>query len=315
MSFGEKILKLRKKHGLSQEELGEKIKVTRQTISNWELGETSPNPEQLKLLSKELQISIDELLDNDLQNVLVKKVSTTEYITNKSFILLKVLSILIAFIIVILFLLFILKIIIKNSKDEGQQIEKTIHCKLYGEEHSLKIGYYELSGKSKFLGDDLYFVDILGLEKYSDINQILNIINDYVKKNNGTCEIIENHDLNDVVNMYVKENSLTKTSATIIVEELIDYNISYGEPFWIEKMNYQTNKWEKLENKCSNCAFNLPAYRVTPDKPLVLKHDWQSFYGELSKGDYRLVKEAFFESDIPIDEDDIYYIWTEFYID
>ena len=62
MKLGDKILELRKKHGLSQEELGEKIDVTRQTISNWELGETSPNPDQLKLLSKELNISIDELL-------------------------------------------------------------------------------------------------------------------------------------------------------------------------------------------------------------------------------------------------------------
>ena len=44
MKLGDKILELRKKQGLSQEELGEKIDVTRQTISNWELGETSPNP-------------------------------------------------------------------------------------------------------------------------------------------------------------------------------------------------------------------------------------------------------------------------------
>ena len=78
MKLGEKILELRKKNGFSQEQLGEKINVTRQTISNWELGETSPNPEQLKLLSKVLNVSIDELLDNDIQSVLVEKVSNTE---------------------------------------------------------------------------------------------------------------------------------------------------------------------------------------------------------------------------------------------
>lgn len=61
--LGDNILKLRKSKGLSQEKLGEQIGVTRQTISNWELGETTPNPEQLKLLSKELNISIDELLE------------------------------------------------------------------------------------------------------------------------------------------------------------------------------------------------------------------------------------------------------------
>lgn len=78
MSLGENILSLRKKNGLSQEQLGEKINVTRQTISNWELNETAPNPEQLKLLSKALKVSIDELLDNDISGVLVEKVSNTE---------------------------------------------------------------------------------------------------------------------------------------------------------------------------------------------------------------------------------------------
>lgn len=78
MSLGENILNLRKKNGLSQEQLGEKTNVTRQTISNWELNETAPNPEQLKLLSKALKISIDELLDNDVSNVLVEKISNAE---------------------------------------------------------------------------------------------------------------------------------------------------------------------------------------------------------------------------------------------
>ena len=45
--LGENIYNLRKENKLSQEQLAEKINVTRQTISNWELGETSPNPEQL----------------------------------------------------------------------------------------------------------------------------------------------------------------------------------------------------------------------------------------------------------------------------
>ena len=54
MNLGDKILQLRKKNGLSQEQLGEKVDVTRQTISNWELGETTPNPEQLKKCQKHL---------------------------------------------------------------------------------------------------------------------------------------------------------------------------------------------------------------------------------------------------------------------
>ena len=78
MTLGQNILEFRKKNGLSQEQLGEKVNVTRQTISNWELGETTPNPEQLKLLSKTLNVSVDELVDNDLENVVLSKVKLTE---------------------------------------------------------------------------------------------------------------------------------------------------------------------------------------------------------------------------------------------
>ena len=78
MKLGDNIQKLRKDLKLSQEQLAEKIDVTRQTISNWELGETSPNPEQLKLLSKALNVSIDELLNNDVKSVIIDKVSNTE---------------------------------------------------------------------------------------------------------------------------------------------------------------------------------------------------------------------------------------------
>lgn len=67
MELNKNIYNLRKQKGLSQESLAEKINVSRQTISNWELGETSPNPEQLILLSKTLEISVDELLGNELK--------------------------------------------------------------------------------------------------------------------------------------------------------------------------------------------------------------------------------------------------------
>ena len=96
MLLGEKILELRKKKGLSQEQLGEEVNVTRQTISNWELGETSPNPEQLKLLSKIFNVSIDELLDNNLENQILSRVKITEKQTEKIKKILK--GILIAFI-------------------------------------------------------------------------------------------------------------------------------------------------------------------------------------------------------------------------
>ena len=56
------ILELRVKNGLSQEELAERVYVTRQAVSRWELGETVPNTETLKRLSKLFDVSINTLL-------------------------------------------------------------------------------------------------------------------------------------------------------------------------------------------------------------------------------------------------------------
>ncbi|MBO5366152.1 MAG: helix-turn-helix domain-containing protein, partial [Peptococcaceae bacterium] len=61
------ILELRTKHGLSQDELAEKLYVTRQAVSRWENGETVPNTETLKLLSKLFDISINTLLGSPRQ--------------------------------------------------------------------------------------------------------------------------------------------------------------------------------------------------------------------------------------------------------
>lgn len=64
MVFNEQLICLRKQKGLSQEQLGEEIGVTRQTVSKWELGETTPEMDKLILLSKLFSISIDELVGN-----------------------------------------------------------------------------------------------------------------------------------------------------------------------------------------------------------------------------------------------------------
>ncbi len=53
---------LREKHGLTQEELAGRVMVTRQAVSRWETGETQPNTETLKLLSREYGVSINTLL-------------------------------------------------------------------------------------------------------------------------------------------------------------------------------------------------------------------------------------------------------------
>lgn len=62
MNFAEKLIELRKSRGWSQEELGERLGVTRQTVSKWELGATTPEMEKLAVMSELFGISADELI-------------------------------------------------------------------------------------------------------------------------------------------------------------------------------------------------------------------------------------------------------------
>ena len=67
MNTKDVIYELRSKMGLSQDELAEKVFVTRQAVSRWENGETVPNTETLKLLSKFFNVSINTLLGSPRQ--------------------------------------------------------------------------------------------------------------------------------------------------------------------------------------------------------------------------------------------------------
>lgn len=183
--LGENIYKLRKDKKITQEQLAEKINVTRQTISNWELGETAPNPEQLKLLSKELNISIDELLNNDVQNLIVEKISNTEKLAG---IIIKVLKILgIAFIILLIIdiiSLFLFTIIKKESSTKIVN-EATINCTINDEDYMITIAsdaHLNCSNCSKEIQNNLK--DIID---YSNIKKSIINIEEYFKNNNGIC--------------------------------------------------------------------------------------------------------------------------------
>lgn len=76
MKFHEKLLALRKQQGLSQEELGMELQVSRQTISKWESGQTYPDFQRLVLLSDYFGMSLDELVrDLDVQDVREKNLT------------------------------------------------------------------------------------------------------------------------------------------------------------------------------------------------------------------------------------------------
>ena len=65
IKIGKFIAALRKEKGLTQEQFGEKLGVTNKTISRWENGNHMPNVEMLSLLSKEFDVSINELISGE----------------------------------------------------------------------------------------------------------------------------------------------------------------------------------------------------------------------------------------------------------
>lgn len=66
MNLGTNLFKARKKVGLSQETVAEKLGVSRQTISKWEIDETIPDIYQAKKLAKLYNLSLDELIEFDV---------------------------------------------------------------------------------------------------------------------------------------------------------------------------------------------------------------------------------------------------------
>ena len=67
MEMQEILKKLREKNNLTQDQLAERVRVTRQAVSRWETGETQPNTDTLKLLSQEFDVSINTLLGSPRQ--------------------------------------------------------------------------------------------------------------------------------------------------------------------------------------------------------------------------------------------------------
>lgn len=81
MKFYEKLIILRKKALLSQEELAEKLDVTRQTISKWELGQSKPDIDKLQMMSKLFEVDVNTLTNEDIS--LEDKGETKEDRNNK----------------------------------------------------------------------------------------------------------------------------------------------------------------------------------------------------------------------------------------
>lgn len=184
--LGENIYRLRKLKNLSQEQLAELIHVSRQTISNWELGETSPNPEQLKLLSKVLQVSVDELLNNDVKSILVEKVSNTERLAGIIIKILKGIGIVFIILFIIDIACFILFNFLHTTTTTHPNTQVSLHCQ--NEDTSYLImadtdGNYDcISCPDKIRKDIQLLIDD------TDLDLFVTEVNRYFQDIQGFCE-------------------------------------------------------------------------------------------------------------------------------
>lgn len=176
MNIGNKIFKYRKKLNLSQEQLAEKIGVTRQTISKWELEETTPDIKQAKQLSKLFNISLDELTNNDIKNVLVEKVNNTER-------LLKIIGLLL-----IISIIGLIVINIRPIRDRKIKGKYNIYCTLENERYTYEIEYnknFQIINE----GGDAFIPNHIDIENYNDANKSKAHIEDWFKEHNGSCNV------------------------------------------------------------------------------------------------------------------------------
>ena len=98
-----------------------------------------------------------------------------------------------------------------------------------------------------------------------------------ISKNSG-------EDIN--VNMEIKKDTLTDTGLTMIVENLSDKDLEYGNPYTLEK--YEDGFWKDVQ-PINDMFFTMPAFGLNRNESVELKINWEYGYGKL-KGKYRIVK-------------------------
>lgn len=188
MNIGKNLIVLRKKNGFSQEELAEKIGVTRQTISKWELEETYPDINQTLELSKVFNVTLDELVNNDVSNVIINRIENTEKKVKKTNILVSIVIIVSLFIILFISYLFIR---INNNKEQRKIFGSyQMTCELNGKTYEYSM-YYNKNFEPIYLGGDDYFDNHIDIYNYNNVNQIRAHIEDYFKDYSGSCKTNE----------------------------------------------------------------------------------------------------------------------------
>lgn len=100
----------------------------------------------------------------------------------------------------------------------------------------------------------------------------------------------------DNVKIEIKDNTLTKRSATVIITNKSDSRIAFGEDYRIDKKENQ--KWTKMKTVNKNYITTTIINEIGRGEKIEKNIDWSKLYGTLKKGQFRLVKEIYGEKEI-----------------
>ena len=128
MKFNEKLVNLRKKHNLSQEQVAEKLKVARQTISKWELGETTPEMDKLIMISELYNITLDELMKEENEGQIANDPNNTnsQKLAGMTIKILKGIGIFIIIVIILYLFLMIMGLVAFNKVETYSDSKTTV---------------------------------------------------------------------------------------------------------------------------------------------------------------------------------------------
>lgn len=128
MKFNEKLVDLRKKHNLSQEQVAEKLKVARQTISKWELGETTPEMDKLIMISELYNITLDELMKEENEGQIANDPNNTnsQKLAGMTIKILKGIGIFIIIVIILYLFLMIMGLVAFNKVETDSDSKTTV---------------------------------------------------------------------------------------------------------------------------------------------------------------------------------------------
>lgn len=219
MKFEEKLIKLRKEKALSQEELGEKLNVTRQTISKWELGQSKPDMDKMKDMSNLFGVSLEELTNDEIE-LKEKKIKNDE---NKR--------------IIIIVLIIVASLIVL-----GMIIKVVFVGKIFN--HVMK-GSDTVQG----LFNETYDMMKEQTNNMPDESSTKDLYNKGIGIFNDTLDLIQ-----DQINEEKKKNQDKKESNNIEANEIIENNIVNEQN---NNLDDTTNQVQKMQDYVTNQSFNF----------------------------------------------------------